>query len=883
MPDGSINPSTANITTADHIIYTFTANNYAPIVVQRNNIILDGRGYTLQSPGGYSNNGVFLDGRTNVTITNIRITAFAFGVSAYSSYGSRITNNRITGINLGYGYYLGYGINLVSSSNNTLFQNIITNNQYGLFFDSSSRNTLRVNTITNGQYGVYFDSSSDNALLRNTITDNPNGIYFASSSRNNLLSINTISNNGGGVTLNPSCDNSTLSWNFIEANDLHGVWLGSSDNTLSNNEVTNTKYSDGIYVTSSGNTLSGNTISENNGDGIWLQSSSSTNTLSGNTITNNQFGITIDSSNNTISGNTISANSHDGVRLTSLAMNRIFHNNFIGNVQQVGIQESANIWDDGYPSGGNYWSNYNDTDLFSGPYQNINGSDGLGDKPYIIDTNNTDSYPLAAPFKAFDAGNWNGTQHFVNIVSNSTLAGFNFDLATNPPTLGFDVTGTNATVGFCRVAIPKAFMWCDSDDQWTVVVNGTLLQRGIVTDANYTYIYFAYHHSTQTVEINSTHAVFFSTVNPTSLTMDLGQSAIFTTIIFGGTPPYTYQWYLNGGQVSGANSIDWTFSPTSIGINQIHAEVIDNVGNNSTTSTATVTVNSAPSANLSPTSSTLDIGQSQQFTSTASGGTSPYFYQWYLNDTAVSDATNPTWDFLPSVAGSYAVYVKVTDNVGAQAKSDTANVTVHLAPIVTIVSVSAAMDIGQQRSLTSTVTHGTPPYTYQWFLNGVAVSGAVNSTWIFQPSSAGTYNIYVNVTDNVNIKAKSSIVTMTVNTIPSVTISPGSVVMDVGQSHTFSSTISGGTLPCSYQWYLNGTAVSGATNSSWTFTPSSSAFYTVYVNVTDAAGTIATSNTSQVRANPGAPITIIIAISVAIILAIIVAVYAVIIRRRKKR
>jgi len=57
-----------------------------------------------------------------------------------------------------------------------------------------------------------------------------------------------------------------------------------------------------------------------------------------------------------------------------------------------------NIWDDGYPSGGNYWSNYTGLDLFSGPYQNETGGDGIGDTPYVIDADNVDHYPLMAPY-----------------------------------------------------------------------------------------------------------------------------------------------------------------------------------------------------------------------------------------------------------------------------------------------------------------------------------------------------------------------------------------------------------------------------------------------------------------------------------------------------
>jgi PKD repeat protein len=49
-----------------------------------------------------------------------------------------------------------------------------------------------------------------------------------------------------------------------------------------------------------------------------------------------------------------------------------------------------NVWDDGYPSGGNYWNDYAGTDLYSGPYQNETGSDGIGDTWYPVG----DHYPL---------------------------------------------------------------------------------------------------------------------------------------------------------------------------------------------------------------------------------------------------------------------------------------------------------------------------------------------------------------------------------------------------------------------------------------------------------------------------------------------------------
>ncbi len=86
-----------------------------------------------------------------------------------------------------------------------------------------------------------------------------------------------------------------------------------------------------------------------------------------------------------------------------------------------------------------------------------------------------------------------------------------------------------------------------------------------------------------------------------------------------------------------------------------------------------------------------------------------------------------------------------------------------------------------------------------------------------------------------------------------VSISPSSKVMDVGQSQQFTSSISGGTSPYSFQWYLNGASVSGATTASWTFTPATSGSYSVYVSVHDAAGALETSNTATITVNPTSP------------------------------
>jgi parallel beta-helix repeat protein len=103
------------------------------------------------------------------------------------------------------------------------------------------------------------------------------------------------------------------------------------------------------------------------------------------------------SSGNTISGNNMTANNYC-ILLYSSPNNKFYHNNFINNTRQVYSSGSVNFWDDGYPSGGNYWSDYTDVDFYSGPYQNETGSDGIWDHPYVIDADNQDQYPLVNPW-----------------------------------------------------------------------------------------------------------------------------------------------------------------------------------------------------------------------------------------------------------------------------------------------------------------------------------------------------------------------------------------------------------------------------------------------------------------------------------------------------
>ena len=271
--DGSVDPLAAPIQ-RDGDIYTFTDNIYDTIVVERSNVILDGAGYTLQGSG--SGNGFYWYGINNVTIQNINIRNFSFGICLYYSSNNTLTNNTLNFNDIN-------GICVIYSDNNEISNNFVK---------------------SSGSSGIYFNPGSNNEISNNTICQN----------------------NGYGIRLWYS-PNNEISSNFLEDNG-GGIFLG-YPSTL-NNKIWN--------------------------NNIWESS----------------YGVSLYESSNNI----------------------IYHNNFVDNTEQVYSDNSTNTWDDGYPSGGNYWSDYTGVDELSGPNQDQPGSDGIGDVLYIIDESNIDHYPL---------------------------------------------------------------------------------------------------------------------------------------------------------------------------------------------------------------------------------------------------------------------------------------------------------------------------------------------------------------------------------------------------------------------------------------------------------------------------------------------------------
>jgi parallel beta-helix repeat protein len=193
--DGSVDPPTTPITTADNVTYTFTGNISDEIVVQRSNIIVDGNGYTLEGSGRPE--GFYLAAMNNVTIRNTNIKGFGVGIwIVFGSHHNTISGNNIT--NNSYGILFNGIWDSGGPSNNNIISgnNITANYWYGIFiYSSSSHNTISGNNIRDSYKGIDLSSGSNNSIVGNNITNNwGQGIYLSSSSNNTFYHNNFIDN-----------------------------------------------------------------------------------------------------------------------------------------------------------------------------------------------------------------------------------------------------------------------------------------------------------------------------------------------------------------------------------------------------------------------------------------------------------------------------------------------------------------------------------------------------------------------------------------------------------------------------------------------------------------------------------------------------------------
>ena len=275
-----------------------------------------------------------------------------------------------------------------------------------------------------------------------------------------VVECNNIILDGGGFTLqgaswwgtpaaiNLTCTNTTVQ-NFIIKSWEVGILGAYNNNTITNNAIESCERALAIYADYY--VVTANSIS-NTAFGVRILNANS-NLFVGNTLRHNGYGFSATNSwDNSVVANNIE-NNNVAFSLDATTF-QVYHNNFIDqnrdfeggwytHLLTLGNSSLLPSWDDGYPSGGNYYNDYKSR------YPNASEIDtsGIGNIPYVINFNPnvTDNYPLIEPTK----------------VSATTLPSpSSTSSPTNPsPTVSISLTPTGSSSSTPSPSVPEFSSW----------------------------------------------------------------------------------------------------------------------------------------------------------------------------------------------------------------------------------------------------------------------------------------------------------------------------------------------------------------------------------------------------------------------------------------
>ncbi|MEO5642562.1 MAG: esterase-like activity of phytase family protein [Bacteroidia bacterium] len=244
----------------------------------------------------------------------------------------------------------------------------------------------------------------------------------------------------------------------------------------------------------------------------------------------------------------------------------------------------------------------------------------------------------------------------------------------------------------------------------------------------------------------------------------------------------TYQWMRNSTNISGATNASFTAN-----ISGNYSVLVTNSNGCTQTSAVTnVTVNPLPTAFILP-NGPLTFCSGGNVTLAGPSGNG-FNYQWLLNSTVIAGATNMS--YFTSTAGIYNL--TVTNANGCSFTSSPSIVTVNPVPTAAFTANGpTAFCQGDSVLLNANTASG---YSYQWLMNGNAINNATDSS--YNAMTTGTFNLLVTSSGCSDTSASSVI---TVNALPAVPV--------ISQNGNILSAPAGYT----YQWYLNGNPIAGAT------------------------------------------------------------------------
>ena len=246
-------------------------------------------------------------------------------------------------------------------------------------------------------------------------------------------------------------------------------------------------------------------------------------------------------------------------------------------------------------------------------------------------------------------------------------------------------------------------------------------------------------------------------ISPSYNPADNGQDITYDTSVSGGSGTYSSYIYVlydgtstSDSELTSGTTSSFSYTYDSTGSYLLVYSVTDS-NSNTVSASLTQTVNSDTSVAISSSQNPTDSGKTVEFTSSVSGGTSPYNYTWEANG---NDYYTKDINVTFSSSGSYTIDLTVRDAADYSADASMSE-TVNSDPTVSASSNVSSADINYPIEFSSRPSGGTSPYTYSWTIGGTQVSTSQDFSYSF--STAGTYTVEVTLTDSIGETYSASV------------------------------------------------------------------------------------------------------------------------------